>query len=277
VNRIVTALSKLLEPPERECVCGDLEELRLSAPAAVANILGLVIRRQLAQWSYWGPLIALFGVAGLAGSYLSVSVGHVQAGIYMQVRTYLTYGVAYEPGGVGVAQEIAYTATLTVAMLLWSWACGFVLASLSGRALWITSLLFYSVVRDSWAIRMAFSGNIILKHGLWATMLSRLLPLEPVMIVFLFALALGVRSARKGKLKRNTPLLLAAVGFSLVILLAWMENWFPTGFAHWSGQPFIPTPFSYRMLPLLAGAWPVFSIPFLYVRLHGPGPQYRSV
>ncbi len=264
MNRIVAALSRLLEPPERECVCGDLEELRLSAPAAAANILGLVVRRQLGQWSHWGPWVALFGVAGLAGYYLSGSVSHVQTGIFLQIRTYVAYGVAYEPGGVSASQEIAYTVTSAIAMLLWSWACGFVLASLSGRALWITSLLFYSVVRDSWFVRMAFAGNIVLKHGLWATMLSRLLPLEPVMIVFLFALALGIRSARKGKLKRNTPLLLTAVGLALVILLAWMENWFAAGFAHWAGQPYVPTAFFYRMLPLLAGAWPVFSIPLLH-------------
>jgi len=33
VNRIVAAFSQLLEPADRECVCGDLEELRLSTPA----------------------------------------------------------------------------------------------------------------------------------------------------------------------------------------------------------------------------------------------------
>ena len=51
MNRIVAALSKLLEPEERECACGDLEEWRLSVPAAAANILGLVVRRQLAEWA----------------------------------------------------------------------------------------------------------------------------------------------------------------------------------------------------------------------------------
>lgn len=49
MNRIIAALSQLLEPVDRECVLGDLEELRLSAPASVANILGLVVRRQLAE------------------------------------------------------------------------------------------------------------------------------------------------------------------------------------------------------------------------------------
>jgi hypothetical protein len=276
VNRIVAALSSLLEPPERECVCGDLEELRLTAPAASANIIGLVVRRQLAQWSHWGPWVALFGVAGLAGFHLSESVSQLQTGLFLQIKTYLTYGVAYQPGGVSVAQQIAYTATSIIAVLLWFWVCGFVLASLSGRALWMTSFLFYFIVRDSWVFRMATAGDIILKHSLWGTMLFRLSPLDPVALVFLLALVLGIRSARKGTLKRNPRLLLLVAGVTLVSLLAWMESWFAAGFAHWSGQAYVPTPFLYRVLPLLAGAWPVFSIPLLNHSQHGRGPQNRS-
>jgi hypothetical protein len=273
VNRIVATLSRLLEPGDRECACGDLEELRLGAPAAAANILGLVIRRQLAEWSHWGPWIALLGVAGLAGSFLSRSVAGVETGIFLQIRTYLHYGTAYEPGGVSVAQEIMYAATAAIAVLLWSWACGFVLGSLSGRAFWVTSLLFYCVVRDGWAIRLAVAGNIVLKHGLWVTMLFRLLPLGPIVIAFLFAMASGVGSARKGTLQRNTCLCLTAVGLTLIPLLVWMESWFAAGFAQWSGRPYIPTPFVYRMLPWLAGAWPVFSIPLLYNGRQKPGER----
>jgi hypothetical protein len=277
VNRIVAALSKLLEPAERECVCGDLEELQLSAPAAAANILGLVIRRQLAEWSYWGPWVALFGVAGLAGYYLAAPLAAAQTAFYLQIKTYLTYGVPYEPGGVNAAQQIAYTATLTSAMLLWSWACGFVLASLSRRALWMTSFLFYFIVRVGWVVCMVLTGNIILKHGLSIMMLFRLLPLDPVGIVFLLALVVGARSARKAALQQNTRLLLAALGLMFVMLLAWMETWFAVGFAHWSGQPYVSTPFFYRVLPLLAGAWPPFSIPLLNGRREKAGPHRRSV
>lgn len=278
MNRVVAAISKLLEPAERECVCGDLKELGLSAPAAAASILGLVTRRQLAEWSYWRPWVALFGVAGIAGWYLSRSVAEVQMGLWLQIRTYVTYGVAYEPGGVSAMQEIAYTGSSAIAMLLWAWACGFVLARLSGRALWITSFLFYCAVRDTWTVRMALSGNIILKHSLWATLLFRLLPLEPLMlepalIVFLLALTLGVHSGRKGTLKRDTRLLLTAAGFALILLLAWMESWFAAGFAHWSGQAYVATPFLLRVLPLLAGAWPVFLISLPDGLLQGPDPH----
>jgi hypothetical protein len=261
----------LLEPGERECVCGDLQQLQLSTPAAARNILGLVIRRQFAEWSHWSVWIALFGVAGVAGCYLSESVANVDTAIFLQIRTYLTYGVAYEPGGVSLMQQVTYTATVAIAVLLSAWASGFALASLSKRTLLITGFLFYCVVRDSWVIRMTLAGNIVSKHPLGLkTILLSLSPLEPIMIVFLLAVWLGVRSARKGGLKRNTLALLPVIGLSLVLLLAWMETWFAAGFAHWSGQPYIPTPFLYRVLPFLAGAWPVFLIPFFQYRFQ-PG------
>lgn len=263
LNKAVATVSRLLEPPDRECVCGDLKELQLSAPAAVANILGLVLRRQLAEWRSPRTIVAMFGVAGLAGSHLSGAIAQVQTGLFLQIRTYLTYGVAYEPGGVSLAEQTAFTATSTIAILLWSWACGFVLATLSRRVLWFTSFVFYSVVRVSWVIRMGLAGNIILKHGLWTTILFQLLPLDPFVIPFLLALALGVRSAKKGTLKQGRSLLLTVAGLTFVSVLAWMNTWFAAGLAHWSAKPYVPTPFIYRVLPLLATAWPLFLIPLL--------------
>ena len=263
MNRIVAALSQFLDPTDREYVCGDIEELRLGALAASASTLGLVIRRQLAEWSRWGPWTALLSVTCLAGSFLSGSLARVETEIFLQIRTYLQYGVAYEPGGVSVAQQITYAATATFAMLLWAWACGFMLASLSGRALWITSFLFYCVVRDGEAIRQVMAGHIILKQGFGVTMLFRLLPLDPVVIAFLLTLALGAGRAMKGVLQRSTCLCLMVVGLALITLLVWMESWFAAAFAHWSGQPYLPRTFVNRALPFLVGAWPLFSIPLV--------------
>lgn len=275
MNRIVATLSRLLEPADREYACGDLEELRLSAPAAAASILWLWTRRQLAEWSHWEPWAALFGVTGVAGLFLSGLFARVETGIFLQIRTYLHYGVAYEPGGVSVAQEITYTATAILALLLWSWACGFVLASLSRRTFWITSFLFYCVVRDGWILRLDVAEHIILKHGLWVTMLLQLLPLDAVMIAFLFALAGGACSARQGILQLNTRLCLLAVGLILPVLLVWMESWFAQGFAHWSEQSYHPAPFVYRVLPWLGGVWPVFLIPILQNARQQPGRLSR--
>lgn len=193
--------------------------------------------------------------------YLSGSVGRTQTSIFLQIRTYFTYGVPYEPGGVSAVQQIVYAATAMIAMLLWVWACGFVLAALSGRALWITCTLFYVVVRDASLVRMALAGNLILKHGLLSAMLFRVVPLEPLIALCSLALLLGVRSGRRSKLKQSASFVLSAAGLASVLLLTWMQGWYGAGFAQWSGELYAPEPFLYRMLPALACAWPIFSIP----------------
>ena len=264
MNRIVSALSNFLEPEERECACGDLEEWRLSTPAAAANLLGLVARRQLAEWSRWGPWAALLAVSGLSGYFLSEVFARIETQISLQIGTYLHYGVSYQPGGVNLAQIIAYIATGTLGLLLASWACGFVLASLSRRTFWITSLFFYCIVRDSVFTQMALSGNIILKHGLFFASSRRLLPLDPVMIVCLGALAMGARRAWKASLPQSLGINCALLGAVLVVLLIWMESWFAAGFAHWSGQPYRATSFfSLQALPWMLGLSPVLFIPLL--------------
>ena len=271
MNRIVAALSKLLEPEERECARGDLEEWGLSVPAAAANILGLVVRRQLAEWSLWGQWAAPFGVAVLSGYFLSELFARVETQVFLQIRTYLHYGVAYEPGGVNVEQVITYAATGAITTLLWSWACGFVLASLSRRTFLITSFLLYFIFRESFTIQSAMSGNLVLKNGLLLVMLHRLLPLDPFVLACLCALVMGACAARKGTLPQATRLCLAAVGLTLIVLLVWMESWFAAGFAHWSGQQYLPAAFLYRALPWLLGAWPMISIPLLQDRRPNPG------
>lgn len=268
MNWFIAMLSQLLEPDDRECICGDVEELRLSVPAAALNIVGLVMRRQLAEWSHFGPWAALLGVAGVTGFFVSGSLAAVETEIFVQTRTYIHYGVAYQPGGVSTAQEVTYAATAFLGLLLCSWACGFVLSSLAGRAFWITSFLFYCNVRDSSAIRMALDGNIVLKHGLWFTMLFRLLPLGPIVLAFLLALAFGRRVGMTGKLQWNSSLVIANIGLASVPLLVWMQSWFAAGFAQLSGQTYLPKPFVYRMLPWVACFWPVLLIPFLQWRRH---------
>lgn len=139
VNYFVDLLSRLLEPIDRECICGDVEEPRLNTSAAAWNIVGLVMRRQSAEWSHFGPWAALLGVTGPTGAFLSGSLAGVEAQILVQARTYIRYGVAYQPGGVSTSQEVTDAATALLVALLCAWACGFVLSSLSGRAFWITS------------------------------------------------------------------------------------------------------------------------------------------
>lgn len=272
MNPIIAALSRLLQPNHRDFVCGDLAELQLSAPAAAANILGLVIRQQMTEWSDWRPWVALLGVVGVTGYFLSAFFLRLESAIYLQIRTYFHYRVAYQPGGVSVAQQIAFTTTAVVAMSLCSSGCGFVLAALSGRSIWLTSLSFYCVVRDVSVFDVLRTRDIVLTHAVWVTMLFRLLPTDPIWSAFLIPFACGIRWGRRGGLSPKARMWLSFVGLSLLCLLAWMENWFAAGFAHWSGQPFLAPSFIERVLPWLAGAWPLFSLRFL----QGAGREIRQ-
>ncbi len=265
MNGIVARLSKLLNPADREFVCGDLTELHISPQRAAANILGLFARRQFQQWSHWEPWAALLGVGALSGFFLSDSVANLSTALFLQIRTYLVYGVTYEPGGVTPTQIVAFIAVGAMATALWFWACGFVLASLSGRALWITCTLFYCVVRDSWFTRMSLAGNIILKHSFLSNLLFSLLPLDPLSILLWIVFGFGIRSARKRPPGQMSLVLLAALGVASALLIGWMQSWFAIGFAHWSGQSYTPPALLYRALPIIAMAWPVLSLPLVNV------------
>jgi len=60
---LVDQVSCLLDPDERAAVRGDITELGITSAQAVVEVLGLVVRRQAALWTEWGPWLALVGVA----------------------------------------------------------------------------------------------------------------------------------------------------------------------------------------------------------------------
>jgi hypothetical protein len=57
-------------------------------------------------------------------------------------------------------QDVAFLLCLGVALIVWSWTCGFVLGSPSGRAVCLTWSVFYLVVLDSRWVRFILSGNM---------------------------------------------------------------------------------------------------------------------
>lgn len=70
--RILSALSNMLGPEEREAVLGDLIEAGKSSRKAIVEILGLVIRRQAARWHSWRPWLILAVIIIPAGVALHI-------------------------------------------------------------------------------------------------------------------------------------------------------------------------------------------------------------
>ncbi len=64
VGQLIHVVSQALEHNEREAVLGDLADCGTPALRALADISGLVLRRQLALWVDWKPWGSLGGRRG---------------------------------------------------------------------------------------------------------------------------------------------------------------------------------------------------------------------
>ena len=131
--RLVEVLARLLKPGEREAVLGDLLETGQGGWRGLLDVLGLVIRRQLSHWKNWQPWLAVFGLA-LPGSLVLMGTSVSVSSMYEQLidhRILLGSPHAIHEG---------FFQLLCRGLLLigCSWACGFVMGSLSRRTLWVS-------------------------------------------------------------------------------------------------------------------------------------------
>jgi hypothetical protein len=255
--RLIEALSRMLDADERQAVRGDLAESGVSVGAAVRDLLGLIVRRQVGLWTEWRPWLAFFGVSVLAGVPLSRIAFRLNVDLSQQLIGYRN-GVHFGTG-LTAYQDIVFLLCLAVALLVWSWTCGFVLGSLSGRAAWLTWSVFYLTVLDSAWARFVLSGNIILRDPRpWGLFLFTTLPLSIAGLLFsvsaLFGAFLGVR-------RRVLPLrpayALASVITILTILTTWMSGWYETAREISSNGAWPGVSWPLRLLPFVLVSWPV--------------------
>jgi hypothetical protein len=257
---LVELVSRLLEPAERETVRGDLAESSETGERALRGVLGLVVRRQAALWRDWHPWLALFGIAGLTGAILSQIAFSFDAALGQQLRTYSHYGVHFETG-LTLSQDIVYSICIASALLAGSWASGFVLGSLSGRAIWFTGALFCLVVVDwQWA-EFVLSGNLIYRDMSLMILMRVVNKLHPSsissLLIFLPA-ALGVRRGLRGRtLGFRRALILAAAFATLTALVLWTGGWYESAHEVLSVGVWRGNPWHLRLLPLALLSWPV--------------------
>lgn len=252
--RLLSVLARALEPAERDVVLGDLAESGEGMGAAARDLLGLIVRRQLGLWVFWRPWLALLGVSCVAGLSLSRIVFRLNVDLYKHAAHYATSLTA--------GQEVAFLLSLAVALSVWSWTCGFVLGSLSGRAVWLTWSVFYFVVLDSAWTRFVLTGRIILRdprthEALLQTLrflMGITLPLSIGALLFLFPALFGAFvGVRRRILTVHYAFLIASVNTALMILMTWSTGWFDPAHlpANWPAVPW-----STRLLPFLWVSWP---------------------
>jgi len=266
---LVDILSRMLAPDERQVVRGDLAESGESAVRAMRGVLDLVVRRQVGLWSGWQPWLAVLGIACLAGLPLSRIAFRLNVDLGQQLMAYYTYGVHFGTL-LTPQQDIAWLLCLAIALLLWSWTCGFVLGSLSGRAVWLTWSVFYLIVLDSALVRFILSGSIILRdpHPLQLLTVATL-PLNPATLLFsLSALWGAFQGVRQKVLSSRTVYVLASFVTIFTILTTWMSGWYETAHEAWSGGAWHGVAWPMRLLPFVLASWPVIYLLAMTNRQH---------
>lgn len=255
---LVDILSRMLDANEREAVCGDLAESGKSSGAAMLDVLDLVLHRQIGLWKEWQPWLALLGIACLAGVPLSGIVFRLHVDLGNQLMAYHTYGVHFGTL-LTPQQDITFLICLGIAILVWSWACGFVLGSLSGRTVWLTWSVFYLMVLDSTWVRFVLSGNIIV--GKIAPLRLLVAVTQPISIATLLFSLPSLYGAFQGFRRRVLPLrstyILALAITILTILTTWMSGWYETAHEVWSGGAWQGVSWPVRLLPCVLVSWPV--------------------
>jgi hypothetical protein len=140
-------LSSGLPPDAREAVRGDAEE---RGRPVVRDLCSVVLWRQWEAWTTGGPWVALLVVVAPLGFVLSVVSRQWAAGISIEFWLYVqnwTSGYLASPGArLDLLSVIATTGTKIVALVLWSWTIGYVLALLSRRASGINTVLLACMV-----------------------------------------------------------------------------------------------------------------------------------
>jgi len=248
----------MLDADERQVVRGDFAESGQSVARAIRDVSDLVVRRQIGLWTVWQPWLALLGIACLAGLPLSRIAFRLNVDLGQQLTAYYTYGVHFGTL-LTPQQDMAWLLCLAIALLLWSWTCGFVLGSLSGRAVWLTWCVFYLMVLDSALVRFILFGNMILRdpQPLRLFMVATL-PLNPA--TFLFSLS-ALWGAFMGVRRRVLPLRAAYVLASAItiftILVTWMSGWYETAHEVWSSGAWHGVSWTMRLLPFVVVSWPI--------------------
>lgn len=205
---LLQAAARLLERHERDAVLGDLTETGASAWRGLTEVLGLVVRREIALWYDWRPWIAAFGVA-LPGSLMLMGVSLSVSCTYLRLTGTAVWGVCAPTGHEG----FLLLGCQVLLLLAWAWTSGFFVGSVSRQTLWASvagclSPCLLCLARFPWS---CVSGLCLL--------------------LFLPPAILGVRyGLRKMRLKPGAALTLALSATALMIYTwnnsaLWVLNW----------------------------------------------------
>jgi hypothetical protein len=274
---LIGKITRALEPDLQDAVVGDVTELKMRDSRAVCELLGLVLRRQASLWKTWKPWLGLVGIVGPVGVFLSHICVGVLGGLFMQVLSYWQFGVPYS-SGLTEAQEIESLVCGSLAVICFSWVCGFVLGTLSGDTVYVNGTLLclmWFCLCGPLGILISLARLLLNAVHLVPLLLSHAPGLVPefvffamvhlTLVTFLFLIPslAGMQWARRGrKLGIQDTLLLAATAATLTVMVMWMGGWRQEALEKWSEGKWNPGGPSWqeRLVPLLVVNWPVIYL-----------------
>jgi hypothetical protein len=260
---IVDLLLRALDPCERQVVEGDLRELRLPPARALGEVLGLVVRRQIAAWLEWRAWAALLAIAlplalllGLLSRYWA-NAAAVASWFYIDNWTPSYLGSPAARGD--LAGAIATSLVQCAALACWAWTAGCTLATLSRRTAWTTSAAFVIVLFAATAGTTTAAVRNPANAAVFSAAFYRAgLPLAfRVVFVLLPALHGMRRAARQAPIALPPSVALAGV-VAMLTALVWRGPQGAMLFGWWSLSA--DGPVLAAMTPF-GGAWPLRLLP----------------
>lgn len=144
---LIDAVSRMLEPDERELVLGDVTESRETGGRALRDVVGLVIRRQAILWTGWRPWLTLLGLILPLGMLLSIVARSTSDMSAIYVWLYANnwdWPLMTNPGFWRLfAETIALLSLWFLTLVCFSWNAGFVLGAFSRGMLQINGVLLF--------------------------------------------------------------------------------------------------------------------------------------
>lgn len=253
---LVKTLARMLDPTDREAALGDIVESGCSGRQALRDVLSLVIRREQSVGSDWRSWLSFLALSVPTAALLRRFSDRSAIYTWMFATNWRATDLA-NPGFRLVFSEFLGAAfVIYLTLILWAWCSGFVLSSLSPRAVRTNVFVFCLLLFGQTVL--TFFRPIDLNAAVFSDPFYRVIyPVAMRAVMVLLPFLLGLRFGFRCKTLRRPSAIVMAIGLATSILLTVFTNsWWQLGW-DWPVR-----------LVLLAALWPVAYIVATSAREH---------
>ncbi len=144
-SRLVDVLTEILDLEEREIVRGDIEESGATGNQAAREVFGLLVRRQLDQWTHWQPWITFSALILPLAFVLSIVSERTARGSSVYLWMYANNWHWSDVQNAGFWRVLGESTLLVLtgqlALVCGAWSGGFLIGAISRKMVFTNSLL----------------------------------------------------------------------------------------------------------------------------------------